>query len=105
MDDDNRIRQGQRYRTLKDLKVLFLTQWSAPYTGGGEGILPAGSVFTIELDPPAHAMAASCRPENYAEVERRMVPEDERTSAKYGGFTLVIDLDVIRTQCQLMESP
>jgi hypothetical protein len=93
------IRAGSRYRAREDLPVLYLTHWSAAFTGGGEGILPAGTAFKVALDPPTTATAASCDPEDYAALELLLVPEQIRDATNYSNFSLVIDLAAIRNRC------
>jgi hypothetical protein len=97
------IRKGQRYRTRAPMEILYTTQWYAPFTGGGRGVLPAGTVFVVEHDPPPAARAAACLPENGKEIEALLIPEEDRRSKKYGGFTLVMDLEVIGGQCDAVE--
>jgi len=94
------IAQGQRYRTQVDLPVNFLTHWEAPFTGGGHAILPRGTIFTIHLDPPDGATAASCDPENYDELEKAIVPAADRNAPKYSGFSLSVDLAALRDSCE-----
>ena len=94
------IRKGQRYQALQPIPVRFLTHWSAPFTDGGTGTLPAGEAFVISFDPPTGATAASCDAEHSKEVEQLLVPEVDRRAPKYNGFSLVIDFDTIRTKCQ-----
>ena len=96
------IRKNQRYRTLCDLEVGVLTHYRAPFTGGGRGTLPAGEVFKIAFDPPEHATAASCDPENFEALHERFVEPDERAWHNYSGYSLTIDLDAIRRDCELV---
>lgn len=98
------ICKGQRYRTLQPLNIRFLTHWLAPFTDGGSGILPAGEVFIVRFDPPPGASAANCEAERKLEVEELLVPEADRRAPKYGGYSLVIDFDAIRTRCERIDA-
>jgi len=99
MSEDRHIRSGQRYRAREDIAVLFLTHWTAPFTGGGKAIIPSGTIFTVTLDPPAAATGVHCDPEDYAALERRLVSERDRSASNYSGFSLVIGLESIRSRC------
>ena len=100
--DMKEIRGGQRYRTFTDLPVLALTQWYSSFTGGQEGILPAGESFTVDHDPMPGAPGVACKPDRYEEMELHLVQESERRAEKYAGYYLVIPLDLIR-QCELLD--
>jgi hypothetical protein len=95
------VRKGQRYRTREAMDVLYLTHWTTSFTGGGKGRLPAGTMLTVAEDPAQGATAARCDPDNAAQLEPALVPKSERTDAKYAGFSLTIDLDVLRDRCEL----
>ena len=99
---DPLVREGQRYRALRDLQVGALTHWRAPFTGGFEVTLPAGEVFVIANDPPASATAAYCTPERYEELHGLFIPAEDRNAETYAGYSLVIDLDVIRQHAELL---
>jgi hypothetical protein len=96
------VREGQRYRALRDLEVAALTHWRAPFTGGFEVTLPAGEIFIIANDPPASATAVYCTPERYEELHSVFIPEEDRNAETYAGYSLVIDLGVIRQHTELL---
>ena len=97
-----RIREGQRYQTREDVPVSFLTHWAAPFTGGGKGMLNKGATFTIASEPKWYAIAVQCIPDDPGSVERTLVPQDDRDSESYRGFTLFIRRDVIRNRCDAL---
>lgn len=70
-----------------------MTHWQAPFTGGFHCIPPRGEVVTVIDDPPPSSVAAACRPVRYHELESALVPYDDRISAKYDGYTLVIPFE------------
>ena len=96
------IREGQRYRAVRDLQVGALTHWQAPFTGGVEATLPAGEIFVIANDPPAFATAVYCTPERYGDLEALFVPAEDRNAETYAGYSLVIDLEAIRRHAELL---
>lgn len=40
---------GEVYETLEDTPIKFLTHWRAPFTDGGEGILPKGTQVRVKI--------------------------------------------------------
>jgi hypothetical protein len=81
---------GDVYEATKDITVSYLTSWSAPFTGGGSGILKKGERVIIDYEPLPRPIAASAKAINYTRVEEGMVPESERSNKKYSGFYLVL---------------
>jgi hypothetical protein len=96
------VRKGERYRTLRDLEVGVLTHYRAPFTGGGRAILPAGEIFTVAIDPPAHAVAASCDPQRYEALHEKLVSEEDRGGHNYSGYSLVVEFDSIERDCEMV---
>lgn len=96
------IRAGQKYRALQDLEVTAMTHWNTAFTGGHEVVLPAGEIFTIAIDPPESATAASCDPARYDELHARFVPPEDREHPKYSNYSLSIDLSDIRERAELL---
>jgi hypothetical protein len=71
------------------MEVKYLTAWGASYTGGGESQLLKGERVKIDNEPNGNPpIAAYAIPVEYEKLEKRMVPESERISPKYGGFHL-----------------
>ena len=92
--------KGQRFRTLRNLEVGVLTHYRAPFTGGARAILRAGEVFTVALDPPALAIAASCRLQRYEALQEELVPKEDRIADDYSGYSLVIEFGSIERDCE-----
>lgn len=84
------IREGQRYRALRDIEVNALTHWEAPFTGGAKGVLPAGAIVVVAFDPPETATAVGCDPADARALESRFVAEADRMHPKYAGYSLSI---------------
>jgi hypothetical protein len=94
------VRKEQRYRALRNLEVGVLTHYRAPFTGGVRAVLPAGEIFTVALDPPPHAVGASCNPQRYEALHEELVPEEDRTAQNYSGYSLIIEFDSIERDCE-----
>jgi hypothetical protein len=95
------VRKGQRYRTREDLDILYLTHWKTAFTGGGKGRLPAGTLLTVAETPDPGSATARCDPDNAAQLGPTLVPESERNDEKYAGFSLTMDVNVLRDRCEL----
>ena len=98
----NVVCKGQRYRARQAFRVTCMTAWAAPCTGGTEGLLPAGEVFSIANDPPPGATGVYADPEKYAELELLLVRQEDRNHPKYRGFYLSISLTDIEAHCELL---
>jgi hypothetical protein len=96
------ISRGQRYRTTTPLRVLALTCWAAPYTGGYERTLAQGEEFDVSADPPGLATAVMCDAVDYRRLHREFIPWRDRLRFwSYRGFYLSIDRRDIEKHCEL----
>ena len=80
-------RMGDVYEALAHMSVDYMTAWAAPYTGGGKGVLKRGERVVVHQkisDPKPIGVYAKAV--DYAALEARMVPPEERTASRYGGF-------------------
>jgi hypothetical protein len=84
---------GQRWEVTRDLATGGITMWRAPFTGGFNCTLPAGTVLRVENDPVPGARAVYCLPEDYEGLEQLVVPEADRRGDKYDGYALVVLLE------------
>ena len=98
------VRKGERYRTLTELKVIAMTAWAAPSTGGDHAVLPADEEFIIANDPPPAATAVYCDPVRYDELHGHFVSAEDRHHKLYSGYCLCIDLDLI-AKCKRVAPP
>ncbi|NJD24048.1 MAG: hypothetical protein FIB06_01435 [Betaproteobacteria bacterium] len=98
-------RKGDVYAARADTTVSYMTAWAAPYTGGGDGTLYAGERICIHVEPAdATPVGTYAVPVEHATVERRMVPEAERTHPKYGGFYLFVRTLDLTSQFDLVST-
>lgn len=91
-------RKGNLYESNCDQAVLYMTAWSAPYTGGGEAVLFKGERIWIDNEPRGGtAISTYAIPVEYSKLEERMVPKAERENPRYDGFRLhlkTVDLNI-----------
>jgi hypothetical protein len=80
-------RKGDLYESKCDQTVDYLTDWRAPFTGGGKAVLFKGERIWVDNDPlDEKPLGAYALPVEYERLESRMVPQEERESPKYNGF-------------------
>ena len=98
-------RQGDVYESLVDQPIRYMTAWRAPYTGGGDSKILAGERVWIDDEPTDEKpIGVYAMPIEYDKLETRMVPEEERSAAKYNGFYLSIDTMVLLEKFNLVET-
>ena len=91
------------YESLADQTVEYITAWVAPYSGGGTGTLFKGEQVWIHSAPrDEKPIGEYALPVEYRKVEERMVPEQERTSSKYGGFYFYFTTIELNTNFKLV---
>ena len=78
--------KGDVYEALSDMTVSYMTAWRAPYTGGGKASLLKGERVWIDTEPHEEKpIGTYALPVDYAELEGRMVSEEDRNEPKYSG--------------------
>ena len=97
-----KLKKGSLYKCISSVKIDYLIHWKAPCSSGGSGILLQNTVVEVNGKPPRHATAVYCKPLNYEEVEAQLIPETERNNEKYFGYSLVIDIDIIKDHFDLV---
>lgn len=97
------ITKGQRYKTIRQIPVIAMTSWTAPFTGGYDRLLNVGEEFTISNDPRDGASAVYCDPVDYKRLHKELIPWTDRIRFwVYAGFYLCIDLDEIERNCEFI---
>jgi len=94
---------GEVYEALHDVQVRFVTHWRAPFTGGGSGLLPAGSRVRVEVyftQEPISVYAQALDPN----LETMLVPMEDRSAPKYGGYSLSITTEQLNRDFSLLGS-
>ena len=87
------LRRGQRFRTTRELTAATIIQHTVPYRSEYDVLLPEGTELVIASDPEPGAIAVRCLPIQYEAFEARFIPEAERTSPEYAGYTLILYLE------------
>ena len=85
-----KVRQGERFVVTEDHSVQGLTHWLAPFTGGFEGTIPAGTIVVARYDQHPTAPAFNAIPEDYEGLEEMLIPSAERSHGKYDGYSLTL---------------
>ncbi len=98
-------RKGALYESLADQPIRYMTAWSAPYTGSGDSTILAGERVWIDSDPiDAKPIGVYAMPVDYEDLEKRMVPAEERDAENYNGFYLWLDTMVLIEQFRLVDT-
>lgn len=80
-------KKGDLYESKIDQNIDFMTHWSAPFTGGGNGTLHKGEQIWVNGEPNGDKpIGTYVLPVKYIELEKRMVPEKDRNASDYGNF-------------------
>lgn len=91
-------KEGEVYEALEDVELNYLTSWTAPFTGGGAGVLPKGQWLRVAaiLDPqPISAYADAV---NYKTMEELIVPVEDRTAQNYSAFYFSVPTALFNTK-------
>jgi hypothetical protein len=82
------VEKGDRFLVTNDMPTIGLAVEAAPASGGFKCTVPAGTILVADGDQRQGAPGFYCRPENYNEMEKSLVPEAER-QGKYISYVLV----------------
>lgn len=89
--------EGDIYEALQDCEIDYLTTHLAPFTGGGQAMLPRGERVRVSELSEQKPLSVYCAPVNYDLMHDRIVPVGERASPNYLGYYFSIDtLDLNR---------
>lgn len=93
---NHRVQLGQVFRAVNDVRVGVSVLYKAPGSSGHEGILLKDTRVVIENSPPSGATHVYALPLNYAELEKSLVPDKERTHPQYQGYGISIHLEYLK---------
>ncbi|MFZ1528908.1 MAG: hypothetical protein WAT19_09160 [Ferruginibacter sp.] len=97
--------KGDLYITKFDQEVEFITNWSAPYTGGGTTKLFKGEQIWVTSNPiDKKPIGVYLEAVKYDELEERIVSQSDRSSFKYGGFSFSISTKVLNENFDLLQT-
>lgn len=97
-------RQGDLYESILDQEIDFMTSWSAPFTGSGQGTLLKGERIWIPEEVEEKSTGAYAVPVDYSILEQRMIPEMDRKADKYGGFYFIVRTVDLYEKYKLVET-
>lgn len=98
-------KEGDLYESKFDQEIEFMTAWSAPFTGGGKGILYKGEQVWINSEPNEDKPIGSyALPVKYSELEIRMVSEKDRNTPNYGNFYFHFDTTSLNENFNLVQT-
>jgi len=101
--DHPEIKQGQRYRSLKDIPVLCLVSWEWASVTSHQAVLPAGETFYILNDTGGNMSIAHCMPENHKKMQSHFVPWIFRALFwMYRGYYVSIQQQRILRDCEYL---
>ena len=96
-------RDGDVYEALADMAISYVTHWRAPFTGGDTGRLRGGTLVRVTVYPhEPEPVDVHAKPLDTERVEREIVSEADRRSAKYAGFSLAISTTELNTCFRLV---
>jgi len=95
---------GDLYEAKIDQEISFITLWSAPFTGGGSGIIRAGERIWILSETNEKTAGTYAEAENYKAIEQRMVSDSDRAAISYNGFSLVVKTIDLNEKFRLIET-
>ena len=95
---------GQIWETIEDTPVTYIIWSKAPYSDGGEAVLPKGERLVIDRRATGPSIHASCEALRHAEMESVLIPAHTRNSRKYSDYGLMIRTTVLNRCCRLVES-
>ena len=82
------LAEGQTWRTIVELSTRGTIHWRAPFSSAFDCVIPAGTDLVILHAPPPSAIGVYCRPVDYGELEKLLVPREDREAEKYDGYSL-----------------
>ncbi|MBB2147160.1 hypothetical protein GM921_16795 [Pedobacter sp. LMG 31464] len=89
-------RKGDLYQAKFDQEIDYITDWSAPYSGGGKAKIYVGEKFWVHTNPSdKKPIGAYLIPVNYKDLEERIIPFDDRTAFKYNGYYFYVRTNLI----------
>jgi len=87
-------RIGEVYVSLCDFEITYLTHHRAPYKGGGTARLPPGECIRVQSfndRDEVRPLSSYCSPLKYDELQKRIVPEEQRSDKDYDGYSFLVE--------------
>lgn len=98
-------KNGEEFEASNDVAVNYLVHWQAPYTGGGKATIFKGTRVRVSLSAQdREPIGVYAYPLDDGQLERQLVSEAERSSKKYGGFSLAISVEQLNKEFRLIKA-
>jgi hypothetical protein len=95
------FRQGMRFRTVREVPVLGIVAYGAPFSTGFDAVLPSGEILLCDQNPGPRGMWLV--PERYKHFEQLFVPERDRRHPDYGGYALACSFSQIGRDYEIVD--
>jgi hypothetical protein len=96
-------KDGEVFEALGPVTISYIVHYRAPYSGGGQGTLPAGTRLRVSVqagDPEPVGVYAI--PVEEGKLEELLVPAEERLSSKYDGYHLFLHVAQLNREFKLV---
>ncbi|MGE0267341.1 MAG: hypothetical protein AB7S78_02640 [Candidatus Omnitrophota bacterium] len=93
--DDFVIKKGDRYVVPADTVRTGTAQRQFPPPGNFECTIPAGTVLVTTHDKPSGALSFDLVPEQYEQLETKLVPRNIRNTPEYRGYQFTFTVEEI----------
>jgi hypothetical protein len=94
---------GEIYEAIDSVRIGYLTHWRAPFTGGGEGVLPKGTRIRVRVFD-REPVGVSADALNSDEIELLIVPNEDRLAGKYDGYSLSVSTEKLNREFRLLNA-
>jgi hypothetical protein len=96
---------GERFEAVTETEVTYQIDWRGPYGTGGKGMLPAGSVIRVAIpEGSVEPVGVYADPVDEKAVELLLIPENDRNSTSYNGFSLFLGVDQLNKDFRLLDA-
>jgi hypothetical protein len=95
---------GETYICISDAQIRYMTHWMSPYTGGAKAVFPKDESIKITDFTQSKPTSVYCQANNFDKIEKLIVPQVDRSSSKYNGYSLIIDTIILNKNFRLIES-
>ena len=93
---------GEIFEAIEDVKISYLTQWRAPFTGGEDFIIKKGTRIKVEVEEyEAEPILVYATALEHEKLEKEIIPEKDRTNSKYAGYYLSVKTKTLDQSFQL----
>src|SRR5262245_53758486 len=97
-------RDGEQFEAVRDLRVTYVIHWRAPYGTGGEGTLARGTRVRVSVPASdAEPVGVQAVPVDEKAIGQQLVPEADRLSSKYDGYSLSLTVSQLNKDFRLVE--